>query len=174
MGLSYYYTFSAPKSIPLSELENFLKTVERRTKEMGFEPTFVLNGPFATEQQKQFVRRITGGLLVQDPRLKGVTLLDTSAVWDYDRIRGECRVVPTHGILLVVTDEHKAETVFGFFSYPDKLIDANEKQLADMPHKGRWFFHDFVDTPDPRYRKIVKMFAEAGYLEEEMDEYLPR
>jgi hypothetical protein len=57
-------------------------------------------------------------------------------------------------------------------AYPDTLIDLNGKELAALPHKGRWFFHDFVDTPDKRYRAIVKMFANEGYLESETDEYL--
>jgi hypothetical protein len=174
MALSYYYTFGAPKTIPAAELEKFLKTVEEKAQDLGFDPTFVLNGPFAAEEQRQFIRRITSGLLVNDPRLKGATLLDTSKVWNYNREMGECRVIPEYGVLLVVTDEHKCETVFGFLSYPDELTDLNQKELAVMPHKGRWFFHDFVDTPDARYRKIVKLFADAGFVEQERDEYAPR
>ncbi len=91
MGLSYYYTFSASKTVPAAELERFLKVVEKKTQDLGFNPTFVLNGPFASDEQKQFVRRITSGLLVDDPRLKGVTLFDTSKVWDYDPESGRCR-----------------------------------------------------------------------------------
>lgn len=162
MGLSYYYSFGAPKTVPASELEKFLKSVERQAKALGFEPTFVLNGPFASAEQKQFVRRITGGFLVSDPRLKGVSLLDTSKVWDYSPEIGECRVIPEYGVLLVLTDENACETVFGFFSYPDELTDLNKKELAVMPLKGRWFFHDFVDRPDERFRKLVKRFADAG------------
>jgi len=37
----------------------------------------------------------------------------------------------------------------------------------------RWYFRDFVDSPDPRFRKIVKRFADAGYLEAERDEFAP-
>jgi hypothetical protein len=174
MSLSYYYTFSAAKTVDASALEKFIKTVEQKAKSLGFQPTFVLNGPFRTEQQKQFVRRITSGLLVNDARLKGVTLLDTSKVWNYNRELGECRVIPEYGVLLVVTDEQGCETTFGFLSYPDALNDLNQKELAVMPHKGRWFFHDFVDTPDIRYRSIVKMFADAGFVEQERDEFIRR
>lgn len=174
MSLSYYYTFSAPKTVLASELETFVKVVEQKAKAMGFQPTFVLNGPFDTEQKKQFARRITSGLLVNDPRLKGITLLDASKVWSYDREKGECRVIPEYGVLLVLTDERECETVFGFLSYPDELTDFNQKELAVMPHKGHWFFHDFVNTPDIRYRKVVKMFADAGFVEQERDEYTPR
>ncbi len=174
MALSYYYTFSASKIVHDAELEKFLKVVEENAQDLGFNPTFVLNGPFRTDEQKQFIRRITSGLLVNDPRLKGVTLLDTSTVWNYDRERGECLVIPEKGVLLVVTDERGCESVFGFLWYPDTLLDANGKVLASVPHKGRWFFHDFVDTPDKRCRAIVKMFADAGYLESETDEYVLR
>src|SRR2546428_7821737 len=123
MALSYYYTFGAPKTVRAAELEKFLKTVEEKAQDLGFEPTFVLNGPFATDEQKQFARRITSGLLVSDARLKGVTLLDASRVWDYDRGLGECRVIPEYGVVLVVTDEHGCEAIFGFLSYPDELTD---------------------------------------------------
>ena len=34
-----------------------------------------------------------------------------------------------------------------------------------------WVFRDFVDSPDPRYREIVRMFAKAGYVSQEKDEY---
>jgi hypothetical protein len=172
MGLSYYYSFSAPKTVPASELEKFLKSVERQAKALGFEPTFVLNGPFTSEEQKQFARRITGGLLVNDPCLKGVTLIDTSKVWDYSPETGECRVIPEYGVLLVLTDDKACETVFGFFSYPEELADLNRRKLVDLPHKGRWFFHDFVDSSDLRYRIIVKYFADAGFLEHESDEFI--
>jgi hypothetical protein len=174
MSLSYYYTFGASKTISAAELKKFLKAVEKKAQDLGFNPTFVLNGPFVTDEQKQFIRRITSGLLVSDPRLKGVTLLDESKVWNYNREMGECRVIPEHGVLLVVTDERKCETVFGFFSYPDELTDINQKVLAVMPHKGHWFLRDFVNSPDSRYRKIVKMFDDAGFVKQERDEYIPR
>jgi len=70
MALSYYYTFSAPKSISAAELESFVKVIERESKKMGFDPTIVINGSFSTNEQKEFVRRITSGLLVTDPALK--------------------------------------------------------------------------------------------------------
>jgi hypothetical protein len=174
MALSYYYTFGAPKSVPAEELEKFLKTVEEKAQDLGFDPTFVLNGPFASDEQKEFVKRITSGILVDDERLKGVTLVDTSKIWFYDQEEGRCRVFPEYGVLLVVTDERRCEIVFGFLWYPDSLNDLNGKQLVDMPHKGRWFFHDFVDSPDTRIRSIVKMFANAGFVDQELDEYDPR
>jgi len=171
MGHSYHYKFSAPKTVTAKELERFIRKVETAAKKMGFNPTTVFNASFTTEQEKQFARRLTTGLHVEDERLKGVTLLDESKVWNYDRINGSCRVIPEKGVMLVVTDERGCETVFGFLYYPDSLTDSNGKELASLPSKGDWIFRDFVDSPDPRYRKIVSMFAEVGYLESEKDEF---
>lgn len=171
MALSYYYTFSAPKSHSASKLESFLRTVDHQAKRIGFDPTIVINAVFSSPEQRQFARRITGGLLVTDSRLRGITLVDTSQIWDYDPRRGECRIIPEKGVLLIITDEKGCETVFGFLWYPDVLLDANGKELATSPQNDRWFFQDFVDTPDRRYRDLVKMFAAAGYLESEKDEY---
>jgi hypothetical protein len=36
----------------------------------------------------------------------------------------------------------------------------------------RWIFGDFADSPDTRFRKIVKRFADAGYMEAECDEFV--
>ncbi len=36
---------------------------------------------------------------------------------------------------------------------------------------GRWHLSQFVDSPDPRFREIVHLFAEAGFLESEKDEF---
>ena len=111
---------------------------------------------------------------MEDERLKGVTLLDYSWVSDHDPERGDCRLIPEKGVLLVVTDEHRAETVFGFLWYSDKVLDLNGKEVALSPHQGKWFYHDFVDNPDKRYRAIVQEFERAGYLESETDEYFPK
>ena len=35
----------------------------------------------------------------------------------------------------------------------------------------RWIFHDFLKTPDKRFLEIVRLFSEAGYLEEESDDF---
>jgi hypothetical protein len=74
MALSYYYTFSAAKTVSASELETYLRTVDAAAHRMGFEPTIVINGVFASPEQREFARRITGGLLVTDLRLKGVVV----------------------------------------------------------------------------------------------------
>jgi len=171
MALSYYYAFGAPKSTSPAVLESFLKDVEKKAKEVGFGPNIIINASFSTKEERKFVRRITSGLLVVDERLKGATLLDDSRIWDYDRERGECRVIPEKGVILITTGRDGCEVPFGFFWYPDSLIDLNGKELVMMPHRGRWHFRDFVDSPDERYRAIVKMFEREGYLESEKDEY---
>jgi hypothetical protein len=171
MGLSYHYKFSAPKTVTATELECFVKKIEAEAKRMGFNPTIVINAAFTTAEGKTFARRLTTGLHVEDERLKGVTLLDESKVWSHESINGSCRLIPEKGVVLVVTDEHGCETVFGFLFYPDNLTDMNGKELAALPSKGCWIFRDFVDSPDLRYRKIVSMFAKAGYLESEIDEF---
>jgi hypothetical protein len=48
IGLSYHYTFSAPKSVTPAELEQFVKKVEAEAKKMGFKPTTVFNAVFTT------------------------------------------------------------------------------------------------------------------------------
>ena len=40
--------------------------------------------------------------------------------------------------------------------------------------KNRWTSRDFVNSPDPRFRKIVRRFADAGFPESERDEFSAR
>jgi len=171
MSLSYHYSFSAPKTVAASELEHFLKNVELAAKKIGFQPTTVINAVFHTAEEKQFARQLTTGLFIEDPRLVGVTLIDESKIWSYNRVNGSCRVIPEKGELLVVTDERGCETVFGFLWYPDRLTDINGKVLTVLPSNGHWCYRSFVNSPDPRYREIVSMFAKAGYMESEHDEF---
>ena len=105
------------KAFSLRNWEKFQKLVEKKAQILGFDPTLVLNGPFASEKQKEFIRRITSGLFLEDKLLKGITLLDTSEV---------------------VTDERGCETIFG--SYPDQPNDFNGKSLLEVRTKGVGFF----------------------------------
>jgi cation transport regulator ChaB len=70
-----------------------------------------------------------------------------------------------------VTDEHGCETVFGFLKYPVQLRDVHGTVRAELPTHGRWFYRDFLNSPDRRYRQIVRRFAEAGFVEQERDEF---
>lgn len=108
---------------------------------------------------------------LEDERLQGVVLPVPEQVWDFSPNLGHCRLAPERAVVLVVTDAQGCETVFGFARYPATLRDINGRNIMETPIGDRWFFRDFVDSPDPRLRAIVKLFAEAGYLEAEKDEF---
>lgn len=171
MSLSYYFTFTAPATTKAQKLEKFLAGVESEAQRMGFRPTVVLNVSFDTPERRQFARRLTTGLLVEDSRLAGVALPSDAAVWRHDPHTGSCHVQPNKGVVLVVTDEQGRETSFGFFQFPEHIKDVHGKTLAETGLAGRWHFRDFVDSPDIRFRKIVRLFAEAGYVDKEKDEF---
>ncbi len=138
---------------------------------MGFEPTLVLEAEFDTPERQRFARQLTTGLRLESEALKGVVVLRDGQVWSHDPDSGSCRVIPDRGVVLVVTDERKREVVFGFLKYPAELKDLNGKKIASTGTNGRWHFRDFVDSSDVRFRTIVKRFAEAGYVEAELDEF---
>lgn len=75
MGLTYHFEFKALATTTAQELETFLRVIEQEAKAMGFTPTLVLNAVFDTTERKQFARRLTSGLPVEDARLKGEVLL---------------------------------------------------------------------------------------------------
>ena len=132
----------------------------------------VLTALFDTPERREFARRLVTGYPVEDERLKGVALPLEDIVWGHDQQHGTARVIPNTGIVLVITDDRGAECCFGFFRYPEKVSDLNGKTLAKTGLENRWFFRDFVDSPDPRFRTIVRRFAEAGYLQSEADEFV--
>lgn len=171
MGLSYCFTFSAPATKKAEELLAFLKSVEADAKKSGFEPTMVLDASFDTLERREFARRVVPGIHIEDERLKGVVLPAKEQVWDFSPSLGHCRLAPERAVILVVTDERGCESVFGFARYPETLRDINGRALLKTPAGDRWFFRDFVDSPDPRFREIVKRFADAGYVEAESDEF---
>jgi hypothetical protein len=174
MGLSYYFTFTAPATTSPEELTSFLKDVESDAARLGFRPTLVLEAAFDTPDRRAFARRLTTGLPLEDQRLKGVALPADTSVWEHDPIEGTCHLLPSRGVVLVLTDEHKCETVFGFFRYPAVVKDTHGRTIAETHLAGRWYFKDFVDSPDPRFRKIVQRFGTAGFLESATDEYSGR
>jgi len=174
MGLSYFYTFSAPAEKTAAELELFMKTVESEAKRLGFAPTMVLNAEFDSRERQDFAKRLTSGLKLESEKLKGVVLLAGGQVWSHDPASGFCRVIPKQGVLLIVTNEHGHESAFGFFQYPEMLKDLNGRTLVKTGAGKWWTFQDFVDSSDPRYRAIVKLFVDAGYCDSELDEFATR
>lgn len=171
MSLSFYYEFTAPAETAPAEIEAFLRGVEQQAKALGFEPTVVLNVPFDTTERREFARRLGGSFIVQDERLKGVAVPAPGQIRDHDPGLGEGRLIPEHGVVLVVTDERGCESCFGFFKYPEQVIDIHNRTLAESCLKGSWAFRDFVDSPEPRYRKIVEEFRAAGYVKSLKDEF---
>jgi hypothetical protein len=173
MSLSYHFGFRAAAEKTSAELENFLRRVEKEALKMGFNPTLVFNAPFDTKERWEFARWFTTGLKLENEKLRGVILLREGQVWSHDPVTGFCFVIPRQGVLLVVTNEQGHETVFGFLRYPANLLDLNGKQIAETGAGDWWTYRSFVDTSDQRYRLLVKLFKDAGYLESEKDEYRP-
>lgn len=172
MGLSYHFSFTAPARTKPGDLETFLKSVEAEAKEMGFGPTLVLNASFDTQERREFARRLVTGFPVEDERLKGVALPAPGMVWNHDQQHGAARIIPSKAVVLILTDDRKCETLFGFFKYPEEVLDIHGMPLAKTGLKDRWISRDFVDSPDPRFRKLIRRFAEAGFLESEQDEFV--
>ena len=171
MSLSFYYEFTAPASTPASELEAFLRDVEHEAKALGFNPTSVLNVPFDTPERREFSNRLGGNCTLQDERLKVVAIPAPGQLRNHDPESGECRLFPEHGVVLVVTDERGSEACFGFFQFPDHVIDIYGAVLANTDLEGRWWFRDFVDSTDPRYRVLVAKFQERGFVRSVKDEF---
>ena len=174
MGLTYQFTIKAPASASPEELQEFLKGVERDAKAAGFNPTLVLHAQFDTGPRREFARRLAMSIRVEDPRLKGVSLPLPEMVWDHDPVRGFCRLTPEEGVILVVTDERRCETCFGFLRYPERILDLNGNVLAETNAGPGWLFTDFVKSPDPRFRRIVARFRERGFVADEQDDYAPK
>jgi hypothetical protein len=172
MGLTYHFTFSAPATVTADELLKFLRKVEKDAKKMGFKPTTVLEAAFDTPERREFARRLTSGHRLESEKLKGVVVLREGQVWSHNPVHGDCRVIPERGVVLVMTDERGCETVFGFLKYPGALKDLNGRDAVPTGIGDRWIFRDFVDSPDVRFRKIVKQFVDAGYVEAERDEFI--
>ena len=146
MALSFHFKFTAPATKSAAELEKFLKLVEKEAIRLGFKPTLVLNAPFDTDERRNFARRLTTGQRIESEKLKGVSLVRKEQVFSHDPAQGDCRLIPEHGVALVVTDERKQEIVFGFLRYPKTLTDANGKKILDTGVGDDWRYQDFVDN----------------------------
>lgn len=173
MGLSYHFSFYAPPETTAGKLEDFLRIVEKQAKVIGFNPTLVLNASFDNVERKEFARRVTPGLFVENEALQGVVLPQQNQVFSHDPISGTCRLAPEHGMLLVLTD-CGLETILGFLRFPETLSDVNSRTILHKVTDHEWSFRDSLKTPDPRLRTLVKMFADCGYLREAQDDFNPK
>jgi hypothetical protein len=169
MGLSYHFSFRAPTADAGTLLE-FLRTVEGDAQLMGFGPTIVTDAPFDTTERRNFARRCARPLTVEDARLKGRELPE-HLYWAFMPEAGLCRLAPEHGLLLVVTDERGVEATFGFVRYPRTIHDRAGRKVMTVQEGDVWRWDGSVDSPDPRYRAIVRRFRDAGYIESEHDEF---
>lgn len=169
MGLTYHYKLEAPADTPAHRLEEFLRTVEIKAKD--FPQTLVLNAVFNSRERQVFARRLVTGYHVADERLKKAALPLRTPVWDHGPSQGTARLIPAAGVFLIVGDEQGCETFFGFFRYPELVKDAKDQIVAEAGLRQKWIFEDWVKTPDPRFRTIVKEFSAAGYVVEEHDDY---
>lgn len=172
MGLSYHYSFRAPASATAESLANFLGGVEDDARLMGFEPTIVVYGPFDSPERRDFARRVARPLAVEDSRLRNAHFPE-GVCWAFIREAGVCRLAPREGAVLVVTDDRGREAVFGFFRFPENVHDVEGREIIRFPEASCWSSGACIDSPDPRYRGIVRRFREAGYLADEHDEFAP-
>jgi hypothetical protein len=172
MALSYYFTITASAEASSSELEGFLRKVEKSAKELGFAPTMVLNAKFDTNERRQFARRLTSGYPMEDPCLAGLVIPKDGQLWNHDLENGACRLIPVKAVVLLITDQSGSEVCLGFFKYPDLISDIHGKVILASGLNGKWIQRDFIDTPDPRFRTLLQIFAASGFLESEKDEYV--
>ena len=171
MGLSFFYELTAPANTPVSELEAFLRDVEHEAKALGFNPTTVLNVPFGTQERHEFANRLGGAFTLQDERLNGVVIPAPGQLRNHDPQSSGIRLFPERAVVLVVTDERGCESCFGFFQFPEHVTDIHGAILADTGLEGRWWFRNFVDSPDSRYRTLVAKFQERGFARTARDEF---
>ena len=129
---------------------------------------------FNTQQNREIARLIHIFHSICDDKLKGVTMPFRDQILHFHSITGHCRLLPKEAVVLVLVNEQGAGTAFGFVVYPEILNDISGNLLLKIPVGGRWYFSDSFNSPDPRYRKIAKRFANAGYLEAELDGFAPR
>lgn len=171
MGLSYHFKIHAPSSTPVEKLVESLRRIEVEAQSMGFDPTLVVNALFDSSEEKEFARRLTSGLRIQDDRLVGEGLLLDDSVWDYGPDSGVCRIIPEQAIVLIVTDEDHVEYCFGFFRYPSEIMVAGKPISLPRETIDGWIQAESLKSSDARLRKILLMLREDGFVKEEVDEF---
>jgi hypothetical protein len=79
--------------------------------------------------------------------------------------------MPERAVFLFVRAGEEEAVGFGFVQLPAVLVDLNGKEVLKTLFGDRWVLESSVNSPDERYRKIVRRFADAGYLDLEKDEF---
>lgn len=174
MSLNFDYEFKAPATTPIEELKSFLTDVGSHALDLGFANSATVNCVFRSVDQLDFARRVCVLPWVADGRIKSADFSSDPAVSRQDREAGECSVYPTSGVILVVVNEAGHEATFGFLKFPLSIAgiaDDGSRVLVEPPGWSDWQFHQRVQSPDPRYRALVRDFADAGFLASEEDEY---
>ena len=177
MSLDYYYEFKAAPSKPIEELKSFLTEVGREALELGFATAVTVNSVFRSVDQLEFARRVCLLPTLTDARLKTADFSADPSVYRQDSEVGECGIFPVDGIILVVVNHAGLETTFGFLRFPKLIIgvdDHGTEIRIEYPVGPEWQFQQWVHSPDPRYRKLVSLFAAGGYLAVERDDYRPK
>lgn len=177
MSLDYYYEFKAAPSKPIEDLRSFLTEVGREALELGFATAVTVDSVFRSVDQLEFARRVCLLPTLTDARLKTADFSADPSVYRQDCEEGECGIFPVDGILLIVVNQAGLETTFGFLRFPKLIIglDDNGTEIrVEYPVGPEWQFQQWVRSPDPRYRKLVALFAADGYLAVERDDYRPK
>jgi hypothetical protein len=174
MSLNFYYEFRATATTPVEELKSFLSEVGAHALDLGFVNAVTVNCVFRSVDQLDFARRVCLLPWITDERIKSADFSSDPAVFRQDRGAGECSVYPTSGVILVVVNEAGHEATFGFLKFPPSIAGVAEdgsRVLIENPVGSDWKFHQRVQSPDPRYRALVRDFADAGFLASEEDDY---
>ena len=176
MSLNLYYEFRAPATTPVEDLKSFLSEVGAHALDLGFVNAVTVNCVFRSVDQLDFARRVCLLPWITDERIKSADFSSDPAVSRQDREAGECSVYPTSGVILVVVNEAGHEATFGFLKFPQTITGIAEdgsRGLIEPSGYSDWHFQQRVQSPDPRYRTLVRDFADAGFLVSEEDEYRP-
>lgn len=69
------------------------------------------------------------------------------------------------------TDSERQSSKNGALLYPSFIYDESGAIVMQTPDPGAWIFRGFLKTGDTRFRRLVKRFADAGFLAEEKDDF---
>lgn len=176
MSLNFHYEFRAPATTSVEELKSFLSEVGAHALDLGFVNAVTVNCVFRSVDQLDFARRVCLLPWITDERIKSADFSSDPAVCRQDREAGECSVYPASGVILVVVNEAGHEATFGFLKFPQTIAGIAEdgsRVLFEPPGCSDWQFQQRVQSPDPRYRALIRDFAEAGFLASTEDDYGP-